>query len=74
MTKDKGKGKEVMPLSDAKDSEATPKLKDAPSKAKDATVKVKEAEAKSKDADPKAKDASAFQMGNKEGLTPKSKA
>ena len=41
MTKDKGKGKEVTPLSEAKDSEATPKLKDAPSKAKDATVKAK---------------------------------
>ena len=43
VNKDKGKGKEVKPLSEAKDLEAPPKLKDAPSKAKDATVKAKEA-------------------------------
>ena len=40
MNKDKGKGKEVKPLSEAKDLEAAPKLKDA----------------HSKEADPKAKD------------------
>ena len=56
MNKDNGKGKEVKPLSEAKDLEAAPKLKDAHSKAKDATAKAKEAEAKSKEADPKAKD------------------
>ena len=52
MNKDKGKGKEVKPLSEAKDLEAAPKLKDAHSKAKDAVVKAKKAEAKSKEVDP----------------------
>ena len=56
MNKDKGKGKEVKPLSDAKDLKAAPKLKDAPSKAKDVAVKEKEVDAKSEKADPKAKD------------------
>ena len=37
VNKDKGKGKEAKPLSEAKDPKAAPKLKDA-------TVKVKEAE------------------------------
>ena len=41
MNKDKGKGKEVKSLLEAKDPEAAPKLKDAPSKAKDAAVKAK---------------------------------
>ena len=74
VTKDKGKGKEGKPLSEAKDLETTPKLKDALSKAKDVVVKAKEVEAKSKDADPKVKDASASRPGNKEDLTSKCKA
>ena len=74
MNKDKGKGKEVKPLSEAKDLEAAPKLKDAPSNAKDAIIKAKEADAKSKDVDPKAKDAFASQPGNKEDPAPKYKA
>ena len=43
MAKDKGKGKEVKPPSEAKDA----------AKAKDATIKAKEAEARSKEADPR---------------------
>ena len=73
MNKEKGKGKEVKPLSEAKDPKAAPKLKDAPFMAKDAAVKAKEAEAKSKDADLKAKDAPASYLGNKEDPAPKSK-
>ena len=56
VNKDKGKGKEVKPLSKTKDPKVAPKLKDALSKAKDAAVKAKEAEAKSKEVDPKNKD------------------
>ena len=70
VNKDKGKGKEVKPLSEAKD----PKPKDAPSKAKDAAVKAKKAEAKSTDANPKAKNDPASQSGNKEDPSPNSKA
>ena len=70
MNKDKGKGKEVKPLSEAKD----PKPKDAPSKAKDAAVKAKKAEAKSTDADPKPKNDPTSQSGNKEDPSPNSKA
>ena len=44
---DKGKGKEVKPLLEAKGPEATLKLKDA-------ALKAKEADPKSKEADPKA--------------------
>ena len=51
---DKGRGKEVKPLLEAKGPEATLKLKDAAPKAKDATPKAKEAKPKSKEADPKA--------------------
>ena len=58
MSKDKSKGKEVKP----------------PSEAKDATFKAKEAEAKSKKADPKVKDAPASQQGNKEDPPPQVKA
>ena len=47
MAKDKSKGKETKPFSEAEDT----------AEAKDAGVKVKEAEARSKEADPKAKDA-----------------
>ena len=49
MAKDKGKGKEIKLLSEAKD----------PAKAKDAAAKAKEVEAKPKKADLVAKDASA---------------
>ena len=63
MNKDKGKGKEVKPLSEAKDP-----------KAKDAAVKAKKAEAKSTDANPKAKNDPASQSGNKEDPSPNSKA
>ena len=74
VNKDKGNGKKVKPLSEAKDLEAAPKLKDAPSKAKDVVVKAKETEAKSKEADPKAKDTLTSQLGNKKGLALKPKA
>ena len=47
MAKDKGKGKEPKPPSEAKDA----------AKAKDVVVKAKKAEARSKEANPKAKDA-----------------
>ena len=49
MAKDKSKGKETKPFSEAEDT----------IEAKDAEVKAKEAEARSKEADPKAKDAPA---------------
>ena len=49
MAKDKGKGKETKPPSEAKNA----------AKAEDATVKVKEAETRSKEATPKVKDAPA---------------
>ena len=61
-------------LSEAKDLETAPKLKDALSKAKDVVVKAKEVEAKSKDANPKVKDAFASRPGNKEDPTSKCKA
>ena len=48
MAKDKGKGKETKPPSEAKDV----------AKAKEVAVKAKETEAKTKEVDPKAKDAS----------------
>ena len=54
MAKDKGKGKETKP----------------PSEAKDVAVKAKEVEAKSKEADPKAKDAPVSQPSKKEDLSP----
>ena len=49
MAKDKGKGKETKPFSEAEDT----------AEAKDTGVKAKKAEARSKEADPKAKDAPA---------------
>ena len=54
LPKDKGKGKEVKPLPEAKGSETNLKLKDAVPKVKDVASKVKEADLKSKEADPKA--------------------
>ena len=47
VAKDKGKGKEIKPPSEAKDA----------AKAKEVAVKAKETEAKTKEVDPKAKDA-----------------
>ena len=60
VAKDKGKGKEVKPLS---------KNKVAP-KAKDTAAKAKKAKVKSKDAHLKAKDALISQLGNKEDPHP----
>ena len=60
MAKDKGKGKDTKPPSEAKDA----------AKAKDAAARVKEAEAKSREADPKAKDAPVSQPSKKEDLPP----
>ena len=54
VAKDKGKGKDTKP----------------PSEAKDAAAKVKEAEAKSREADPKAKDAPVSQPSKKEDPPP----
>ena len=48
MAKDKGKGKEAKPPSEAEDA----------TKAKEAAIKAKETEAKTKEVDPKAKDIS----------------
>ena len=64
MAKDKGKGKETKPPSEAKDA----------TKAKDTEVKVKEAEAKSKETDSKAKDVPAHQPSKKEDPPPPPKA
>nr|POE67797.1 hypothetical protein CFP56_31470 [Quercus suber] len=50
---DKGKGKEIKPLPEAKGIEATLTNKDAVSKTKDAEPKSKTADPKSKVADPK---------------------
>ena len=72
VAKDKGKGKEVKPPSEAKDAaeakDAT-KAKDA-AEAKDAAVKAKDVEAKSKEADPKAKDTPASQPSKKDDPPP----
>ena len=54
VARDKGKGKEVKP----------------PSEAKDAAVKAKDVEAKSKEADPKAKDTPASQPSKKDDPPP----
>ena len=66
VAKDKGKGKEVKPPSEAKDAA---KAKDA-AEAKDAAVKAKDVEAKSKKADPKAKDTPASQPSKKDDPPP----
>ena len=60
VAKDKGKGKETKPPSEAKNA----------AKAEDATVKAKEAETRSKEADPKAKDALTSQPSKKEDPAP----
>ena len=60
MAKDKGKGKETKPCSEAKDA----------AEAKDATTKAKEVEFNSKEADPEDKDAFASQPSKKEYLPP----
>ena len=60
VAKDKGKGKDTKPPSEAKDA----------AKAKDAAARVKEAEAKSREADPKAKDAPVSQPSKKEDPPP----
>ena len=60
MAKDKGKGKEVKPLSEAKSL--------------DAASKAKEAETKSKEADPKAIGTPVTQLSSKVDPPPKSKA
>ena len=67
---DKGKGKEVKPLPEAKGPEATLKLKDAASKAKDATPKAKKADPKSKEANPKAPNPPVSQPGSKDDPPP----
>ena len=51
---DRGKGKEVKPLPEAKGPEAALKLKDVAPNAKDAASKAKETDPKFKEADPKA--------------------
>ena len=58
--KDKGKGKETKPPSNAKDS----------AKAKETKAKVKEAKAQIKEVDPKAKDAPTSQPSQKEDPPP----
>nr|POF23437.1 hypothetical protein CFP56_07349 [Quercus suber] len=63
---DKGKGKEVKPLPEAKGPAATLKLKDTALKAKDAVPKAKEADLQSKEADPKAPNPPVSQPGSKE--------
>ena len=60
MAKDKGKGKETKPPSEAEDA----------AKAKEAAIKAKEIETKTKEIDPKAKDISASQMSKKEDPHP----
>ena len=60
MAKDKGKGKETKPPSEAKDA----------AKAKEAATKAKETEAKTKKVDPKAKDAFISQSSQKEDSPP----
>ena len=60
MAKDKGKGKETKPPSEAKDA----------ANAKDTAAKAKVAEAKSKEVDPKAKDAPTSQLSMKEDPPP----
>ena len=67
---DKGKGKEVKPLLEAKGPEATLKLKDAASKARDAASNAKEADPKSKEADPKANNPPVSQPGSKDDPSP----
>ena len=64
VAKDKGKGKEAKPPSEAKDA----------TKTKDVAVKAKKAEAKSKEADPKAKVAPASQPSKKEDPHPPAKS
>ena len=66
----KGKGKEVKPLPEAKGPEATLKLKDAASKARDAASNAKEADPKSKEADPKANNPPVSQPGSKDDPSP----
>ena len=56
VAKDKGKGKETKPPSEA----------EVAAKAKEATIKAKETDAKTKEIDPKAKDISASQPSQKE--------
>ena len=63
MAKDKGKGKETKPPSEAKDAA---KAKDTTAKAKDAAAKAKETETKPNKADPRAKDTPASQPSKKE--------
>ena len=60
---DKGKGKEVKPLPEAKGPEATLKLKDA-------TPKAKKADPKSKEANPKAPNPPVSQPGSKDDPPP----
>ena len=60
MTKDKCKGKETKPPSEAKDA----------AKAENAAVKEKEAKTRSKEADPKATDAPASQLSKKKDPPP----
>ena len=63
---DKGKGKEVKPLPEAKGPEAALKIKDVIPKAKNAAPKAKEVDLKSKEADPKAIVPLVSQLSNKE--------
>nr|POE59901.1 hypothetical protein CFP56_39470 [Quercus suber] len=70
--KDAVKAKDTAEAKDVAKAKDATKAKDA-AKAKDATVKANEAEDKSKDV-AIAKDAPAFNPGNKEDLSPSSKA
>ena len=63
---DKGKGKEVKPLPEAKGFETNLKLKDAIPKVKDVASKVKEADPKSKEVDPKATSPPVSQSSSKD--------
>nr|POE50434.1 hypothetical protein CFP56_48068 [Quercus suber] len=57
LLEDKGKGKEVKTLPEAKGKEVALKIKDVDSKANDTATKVKNADSKAKDATTKAKNA-----------------